>query len=308
MSDTPLFGGLELLRAVVDAGSFVRAGQRVGLTQSGVSRAIARIEQRVGVRLFDRNARAVVLTDEGRRFYVSVLPHLAALEEALDGAASSATRVRGRLRINVDVDAFFARHVLAPKLSPFLALYPEVHLEVVVRERVGNLPAEGFDVAVRFDEPRAEGLIARRLLRTRVLTCAAPSYLARHRRPRHPRELAHGHACIFFLDPQTGLPFPWNFHSGRKRVNAVPVTGRLTVNDVATGVAACLAGQGVAQLLEMGNREALASGALVNLFPRWSDEQFSLYVLLPSRQLLPAKVRAFLDFLVASAATAVERG
>src|ERR1700722_2935604 len=111
MSST-LLAGLELLAAVVDTGSFVRAGERVGLTQSGVSRAVARLEGQVGVRLFDRNARAVVLTDEGRRFHERVAPLLDSLTEAVDSAAHSAQRVRGRLRINVDT--FFARYVLAP--------------------------------------------------------------------------------------------------------------------------------------------------------------------------------------------------
>src|SRR3954471_16501860 len=108
-----LAGGLELLGAVVETGSFVRAGERVGLTQSGVSRSIARLEQRLGVRLFDRNARAVTLTQEGRRFHAQVAPLVAAIEDAADDAAQA--RVRGRLRVNVD--AFFARYVLAPRLD-----------------------------------------------------------------------------------------------------------------------------------------------------------------------------------------------
>src|SRR5580658_3619195 len=106
-----LLAGLELLAAVVETGSFVHAGERVGLTQSGVSRAIARLEQQVGVRLFDRNARAVTLTDEGRRFHEQVAPLIAQLNDAVDDAAGTAERVRGRLRVSVD--AFFARHILA---------------------------------------------------------------------------------------------------------------------------------------------------------------------------------------------------
>jgi DNA-binding transcriptional LysR family regulator len=294
-SDSRLLGGLDLLAAVVETGSFVRAGQRVGLTQSGVSRAIRRLEERVGVRLFDRNARAIRLTDEGRTFYAKVAPLLGALEEAVDGAASGATRVRGRLRINAD--PFFASSVLAPRLPEFLGAHPELELELVVRDHAGDLVSEGFDVALRFGEPETTGLIVRCLLRTRIVTCASPSYIERHGQPRHPRELRSGHACILFWDPQTKRPFEWEFHQRTKRLTNVPVRGQLVVNDGATAIATCIAGQGIAQLMEIGVRRLLREGALVELFPRWHDELFPLHVLYPSRFLASAKVRVFLDFV-----------
>jgi DNA-binding transcriptional LysR family regulator len=293
----PLAGGLTLFHSIVQAGSFVRGGARVGLTQSGTSRAVARLEQQVGVRLFDRNARAVALTDEGRRFHAQIAPLLAQLEDAVDGAAGSAGRVRGRLRINVD--GFFAREVLASRLSAFLAAYPELEVEVVVRDHTGSLVIDGFDAAVRFGDPGPPTLIARRLLDTRILTCAAPSYIARHGRPRHPRDLATGHTCILFVDPWTGRPFDWEFHRGRRKL-VVDVRGRLIVNDVATAVGACIAGHGVAQLMEIRTRELLRTKQVVELFPGWHDERFPLYMFYPSRHLPPAKVRAFVDFVVAS--------
>jgi DNA-binding transcriptional LysR family regulator len=298
--DPNLLGGLDLLAAVVETKSFVRAGERVGLSQSGVSRAIARLEERVGVRLFDRNARAVVLTDEGRRFHQEVSPLLVKLADAVDRTGHAADRPRGRLRINVDT--FFARYVLAPRLDAFLARYPELELEVLSRphDHVGGVVADGFDVAIRFGELQPSSLVARKLLDTRILTCASPAYLARHPRPRHPRDLAGDHECILFVDPLSGRPFDWDFHRGKQRLRRVPVHGRLVVNDVATALGACLAGHGVAQLMELGNLELIRSGALVELFPRWHDERFPLYVFHPSRHLPPAKVRAFLDFVVES--------
>ena len=295
-----LLSELELLGAVVETGSFVRAGERVGLSQSGVSRAVARLEDQVGVRLFDRNARAVLLTDEGRRFHERVAPLLASLQEAVDNAAHSAQRVRGRLRINVDT--FFARYVLAPRLHTFLARYPELELEVLSRphDHVGGLVADGFDVAVRFGDPPASSLIARKLLDTRIITCASPAYVAQRGLPRHPRDLAGDHECILFVDPATGRPFDWEFHRGKKRLGPIAVHGRLVVNDVATALGVCLAGHGIAPLMELGNRDLIRSGALVELFPRWHDELFPLYVFHPSSHMPPAKVRAFLDFVVAS--------
>jgi DNA-binding transcriptional LysR family regulator len=297
-ADSRLLGGLDLLAAVVQTGSFVHAGERVGLSQSGVSRAIARLEARVGVRLFDRNARAVTLTDDGRRFHARVMPLLEALGAAVDGAGSARKQVRGRLRINVD--AFFASYVLAPRLPEFLENHPELEVEIDVRDDARDLVAEGFDAAVRFGEPTATGLVARRLLQTRIVTCASPAYVERHGRPRDPEELAKGHECIQFRDPSTGRPFEWEFRQGAERVKPVKVHGRLLVNDVATAVRTCVAGHGVAQFMELGTRELVQSGALIELFPDWREELFPLYVVHPSRSLPSAKVRAFLEFVTRS--------
>ena len=296
--DGRLLGGVGVMAAVVETGNFARAGDALGLTQSGVSRAIARLEMRIGVRLFDRTPRAVTLTDEGRRFHQSVVPLLTGLEDAATEAAGTAAVVRGRLRINVD--PFFARLVLAPRLGKFLAAYPELSVEIVGRDRLGDLVADGFDAAVRFGESEPSALIARRLLATRVLTCAAPSYLAKHGRPAHPRELGAGrHECIHYLDPVPGRPFHWEFHRGRQKPR-VAVSGHLTVNNVGTMLGACAAGHGVAQILALGTEDLLSCGKLIELFPDWSDERFPLYAFHLSRHVPPAKVRAFLDFVVGS--------
>jgi DNA-binding transcriptional LysR family regulator len=298
--DSRLLSGIEVLAAVVEAGSFVRAAESLGLTQSGVSRAVARLETRVGVRLFDRTARAIALTEEGRRFYQQVKPHLSGIEDAAIQAAGSAAAVRGRLRINVD--PFFARLVLAPRVGKFLAAHPELSLEILGRDRLGDLVADGFDAALRFGEPEPSSLVARRLLDTRVLTCAAPAYLARRGRPAHPRELADArHECIHFLDPVNGRPFQWEFHRGRQKIR-VAVSGRLTVNNVGTMLGACAAGHGVAQLLALGTEDLFKRGKLVELFPDWPDERFPLYMFYLSRHVPPAKLRAFVDFVVRSVA------
>ena len=298
--DSRLLTGIEVLAAVVEAGSFVRAAESLGLTQSGVSRAVARLERRVGVRLFDRTARAIALTEEGRGFYQQVKPHLSGIEDAAIQAAGSAVAVRGRLRINVE--PFLARLVLAPRVGEFLAAHPELSLEILGRDRIGDLVADGFDAALRFGEPEASSLVARRLLETRVLTCAAPAYLAKHGRPAHPRELGDArHECIQFVDPVIGRPYPWEFHRGRQKIQ-VAVSGRLTVNNAGTLLGACAAGHGIGQVLALGTEDLLNSGTLVELFPDWPDERFPLYVFHLSRHVPPAKLRAFLDFVVRSVA------
>ncbi|WP_158924739.1 LysR family transcriptional regulator [Acidisphaera sp. S103] len=294
--DSRLLAGIGVLTAVVESGSFVRAGEALGLTPSGVSRAVGRLEGRVGVRLFDRTPRAVTLTDEGRRFHAQVLPLLAGLEEAATDAGGSAAEVRGRLRVNVD--PWFARLVLAPRLAGFLDAHPALSVELVVRDTLGELVAEGFDAAVRFGEPEPSGLVARKLLETRILTCASPGYLARNGTPLHPNDLER-HACLMFRDSVTGRPFAWEFCRGDEVV-AVKVNGRMVLNDLATKLAACAAGCGVAQTIALGVDSLLASGELVQILPDWADERFPLYAYHLSRHLPPAKVRAFLDFVVAS--------
>ncbi len=285
-----------MLAAVVETGNFVRAADVLGLTPSGVSRAVARLEARIGVRLFDRTPRAVTLTDEGRRFHAQVAPLLAGLEEAATDAAGSAASVRGRLRVNVD--PWFARLVLAQRLPAFLAGYPDLSLEIMVRDTLGELIGEGIDVALRFGEPEPSALIARKLLETHILTCAAPSYLARRGELRQPFDLER-HECLLSRNPVTGRPFPWEFHRAGK-VLEVKVTGRLVLNELGTKLAACIAGQGVAQTFALGLDALLKSGELVQVLPDWAEERFPLYVYYPSRHLPPAKVRAFIDFVAGS--------
>jgi DNA-binding transcriptional LysR family regulator len=296
--DGRLLAGIGVLGAVVESGSFVRAGEALGLTPSGVSRAVARLEARVGVRLFDRTPRAVTLTDEGRRFHAQVAPLLAGLEEATAEAAGAAQTVRGRLRVNVD--PWFARLVLAPRLPEFLAAHPALSLDLVIRDTLGELVGDGFDVAVRFGEGEPSALVARKLLDTRILTCAAPGYLARHGTPAHPLDLER-HECLMFRDPATARPFAWELQRGGETV-VVAAKGRLVLNDLATKLAICAAGHGIAQSIELGLGPLLRSGALVQILPDWSDERWPLYAYYPSRHLPAAKVRAFLDFVLASIA------
>ena len=296
--DRSALDGLGVLAAVVEAGSFVRAGESLGLTQSAVSRAVARLEERIGVRVFHRTARSIALTDEGLRFYESVAPHLAAIRDATVEAGGSSAKVRGRLRVNVD--AGIAQFVLTPGLRPFLANHPELSVQLAVRDRMGDLVREGFDAAVRFGLPQPSALKARLLLRTRVVTCAAPAYVARHGLPRHPRDVEK-HPCILMRDPATGSHFAWEFVRGKKvlRLRSMPRGRQLIVNETGSLLAACLAGYGIGQVLELYARDLLAGKRLVQVLPDWAEETYPLYAYHHAAPLLSAKVRAFLDFVLA---------
>lgn len=291
--DGRLLPGIGVLAQVVETGNFARAGEQLGLTPSGVSRAVARLEARLGVRLFDRTPRAVRLTEEGRAFHAQVAPLLAGLEDAASDVSAARGTVRGRLRVNAD--PWFARLVLAPRLPAFLARYPDLSLEIIVRDTPGDLVAEGMDVAVRFGNVGPPDLVARKLLETRIIAIAAPSYLKQHGTPRRPQDLA-GHDCLLFRDPVTGKPFDWEFRR-KGQVVEVAVTGKVLFNDLATKLAACVAGQGIAQSVTFGLEPHLASRQLVQLLPDWAEETYALHSYHPSRHLPPAKVRAFLDFV-----------
>jgi len=290
--DARLLTGVGVMAAVDEAGNFAKAAEILGLTPSGVSRAVARLEARVGVRLFDRSPRSVSLTEEGRRFHAQVLPLLAGLEEAASEAVGAAATVSGRLRVNVD--PWFARMILAPRIPQFLDAHPKVTLELTVSNHREEMMT-GVDVAVRFGPADGASLIVRKLFETRVLTCAAPAYLERRGMPQTPHDLVH-HEGVLFRDPQTGRPFAWEFHR-QQEVMEIGIGGRMVLDDPSTAVAACVAGQGLFQSLEIGLRPWLDDGSLVQILPDWAEERFPLYAYHPSRHLPPAKVRAFLDFV-----------
>jgi DNA-binding transcriptional LysR family regulator len=290
--DGKLLSGVTVLLAVVEAGTIARAAEALGLSPSGVSRALSRLEQRVGARLLARTTRSLSLTDEGRRFYEQVVPHLAGIEEATIEAGGSANKVRGRLRVNID--PFFSRTVLSQHLAVFLARYPDLSVELIMRDSVGDLVADGFDLALRFGEPPVGSFVARKLIETRVLTVASPSYIKAHGKPRHPKEIEE-RDCIDFFDAANGRPYDWEMRR-KKEIVSLRIKARLLVSDSGTLVGACEAGAGIGQVLEIGCAETLRAGRLVELLPDWSDERFPLYAVYPSRLHRAAKVRSFIEF------------
>jgi DNA-binding transcriptional LysR family regulator len=288
-----VLNGITVLSAIVKSGSFAAASEVLNMSPSGVSRAVSRFESSLGIRLFDRTTRRIMLTEEGRRFYEQVRPLVEGLEDAVTEASQGATKVRGRLRVNVD--PLFCRLILGPRLGAFMERYPDLQLELITRDQLGDIIAEGFDLAVRFGHPRLSNLVARKLMETKIITVAAPSYIKKHGKPASPKELLK-HTCIQFRDPETGKPFPWEFHRGGRRI-VMDTPNTLLLNDGGTLHSTCLAGYGIAQIMSFGSEQFIADGQLVNLFPQWGDETFPLYAFYPSRHQLPAKTRAFLDYV-----------
>ena len=293
--DERILNGTTVLAAVIRSGSFVGAGKALNLSQSGVSRSIARLEARLGIRLLDRTTRSVTITDEGRRFYEQVAPLLNALEDVAASVMEGRTQVRGRLRVKMHPS--FAHFLPGPRLRQFLESHPELAVELIARDELGDLVSEGFDVAIHLGEPPLSGLVAKKLWETRIIAVAAASYLRRRGRPATPEDLSQaGHVLIDYRNPETARPFEWEFHRGRKIVR-VPADGQLLASDIVTMHNLCLAGYGIAQVMEVAVSTLLVEGKLIALFPEWCDERFPLYAVYPSRNHLPAKTRAFLDFV-----------
>jgi DNA-binding transcriptional LysR family regulator len=290
--DGRLLAGLSVLVAVVDGGSFTRAAEQLGLTASGVSRSVLRLEERIGVRLLDRSTRTLRLTDEGERFYTLAAPHLDAIVDAASFVGGASKGIRGKLRASVN--QIIVQTVLAPRLNEFVARFPNLRLELLPPDEAGDLISSGIDVAIRFGPQPSSTLSSRLLLQTRVLTVASPAYIERHGQPTSPADLVR-HTCIQFPNPLTGRPFEWEFHRSGK-AHPVDHAGPLLIADVAAMVAACVAGAGIAQLLAISAQPFLESGALVELFPDWPDETFPLYAVRPTRRLAPMKVTGFVDF------------
>ena len=291
-----LVSGLIALAALAESKSFGRAASRLGKTQPAISRAIQRLEDRLSAKLVHRTSRHVEVTDAGHELLSKVLPLLQGIEEATVGASDQASVAKGTLR--VACDAAFARSVLAPELAQFLKDHPALQLKLETRNDLTDLVSDGFDLAIRFGPPSISTLVCRRLYSPRVLTVAAPSYLDKRGRPKSPQDLVDDeHECILAIDPATGRPFEWEFWRGDEKVK-VAASGNLTVTDAGTKLGACLAGYGIAQIIDLGIEAHLRAGALEPVLTDWPDETFPLYVYYPSRNHVPAKVRAFIDFVV----------
>jgi DNA-binding transcriptional LysR family regulator len=287
---------MSVIAAIVQCGSFAGAGKALNMSQSGVSRSIARLETRLGIRLFERTTRSLSMTDEGRRLYDQVGPLLTGLEDAVASAMEGRALVRGRLR--VQLHRTFAHFLEGVRLKEFLDAHPDLELDLITRDQLGDLVSEGFDVAIHIGKPPVSSLVVRKLWDTRIVTVAAPSYLKRHQRPATPQDLVTDkHILIDYRDPETDRPFEWEFHRGR-RVVKVPTDSHVIVSDVVIMHNLCLAGYGIVQVMENAVSRLLRQGYLIDLFPDWPDELFPFYAVYPSRKHLPAKTRAFLDFVV----------
>lgn len=294
MFDGRIISGITVFVAVAEAGGYARASQHLGLSRSGVGKAVGRLEERTGLRLFDRTSRALKLTDEGRAFLEEVRPLLDRLGQAARPARPD--ELRGRLRVTCD--AAFGTYLLMPSLPELVARHPRLKVELLIRDRIDNLLAEGVDIAVRFGEPEARDLHKRLLFRSRVVTCATPAYVARHGLPDRPEALLDGHQCLRLLDDVTGRPHGWSFLNEAGEQQRIAAEGSVTVNDAPSLMAGIQSGFGIGRALDFMVEAELRAGRLVELLPDWNHATWPAYMYLPARAHRSAGLEAFKAFIL----------
>ncbi|WP_322416969.1 LysR substrate-binding domain-containing protein [Mesorhizobium huakuii] len=286
-------GEIEVFVRVVEAGSFSAAARTLRMTPSAVSKLIARLEARLGARLVSRSTRKLQLTPEGTAFYDSGLRILADMAAAEREAAAGAAP-RGRLRVNTYVP--FGVHRLIPLLPRFLERYPEISVDLVLTDSVIDLMAERADVAIRAGPLGESRLVARKLGQSPVVVVAAPSYLEAHGTPLTPADLdGHNRMGFGFVRHIDG----WPFVDAAGNAVMVPITGNMLVSDGEAMRLMTLAGAGISRLARWHVAADIAAGRLVALLEDFNpgDEEATHAVYVGQGRHLPARVRAFLDFL-----------
>ena len=291
--DVNRFAEMEVFVRAVELGGFSAAARALGMTPSAVSKLVARLEARLGVRLLNRSTRKLQLTAEGGAFHDRSVRLLADLAEAERGTAANDTP-RGRLSVNANVP--FGEAALLPLVPAFLERYPEIALDIVLTDEVIDLIEHRTDVAVRAGPLRSSSLVARKLGATRKAILASPAYLARRGVPRTPADLAT-HNCLGFN--RTRTLNGWPLLDGGELVT-IPAVGNTQVSDGASLQRLAVAGVGLARLAVFHARDDIASGRLVPVLEDCNpgDLEEIHAVFLGHGGWLPARVRAFLDFLV----------
>ena len=282
-----------------------RDGARAsGGSASGLSEAVRRLETRLGVRLFNRTTRSVTPTEAGRRLLERLGPALAEVADAIDVVNGFRDSPAGTLRLNVPVAA--ARLVLPAIVPPFLAAYPDIQLDVIAEDSFVDVLAAGCDAGIRYDERLEQDMVAVPIgpRIQRFATAAAPAYLDRHGRPAHPRDLL-AHACLRGQFP-SGAQLSWEFERAGEHVRVDPAGPLLVRVGAATDLAvdAAIAGTGIITLFEDWLRPHLDSGALEPVLEPWWPSFSGPFLYYPGRRLVPAPLRAFVDFIKGPALSA----
>ena len=293
----PDFNDLAAFLSVARTKGFRDAARISGVSASGLSAAVARLEARLGLRLLNRTTRSVTPTEAGQRLIERMTPVLGEMEAAFDVLNAFRERPAGTLKLNVPASA--ARIVLAPLIPPFLKLYPDIRLEVVVEDSFVDLPAAQCDAGIRYDERLEQDMIAIPIgpRIQRFATAAAPAYLDDHGRPDHPRDLL-AHACLRGQFAGGAKP-SWDFEQQGEVIKVDP-TSRLLVRpggSIDLAISAAIAGIGIIHLFEDMLRPHLESGALEPILQPWWQNFSGPFLYYPGRRHLPAPLRAFVDFI-----------
>lgn len=293
--DDLMLGSLELFCTAAELGGFTAAATAAGVTPAAVSRTVARLEERLGVRLFVRTTRQIRLTDAGQAYHEQCRQVLNQLVEAEREVSGRQVAPSGLLRISVPTT--YGHHRLLPRLPAFRERYPDIRVDVHVSNRNIDFAAEGYDLAVRVRAPADSTLIARHLEDAELVLVASPDYLHRRGEPRSLDELAQ-HDCIQFELPSSGRTIPWLFRVDGKDVEHTSTGGTSCSDDVLAGVTLARHGAGLFQAYRFTVEEELRQGRLVELLKPWGGRSRPFNLLYPHQRHVPLRVRCFVDFLL----------
>ncbi len=284
--------GMRTFVKLAELQSFTRTADALGLSRSVVSAQLADLERHLGTRLVNRTTRRVGITADGAEY----LEHCRRILSDLDAADETLKRARERPqgRLRVDVPEAFGRHLLIPALPGFATRFPELQLEVQFNDRVIDLVAEQVDVAVRGGVVSSPNLIARRVVRTRLITCASPEYLAKYGVPDEPEQLRQ-HKLIGALSNTNRRPQKWLFQKGLAR-SQLPLRFNVAFNSAEARTLAAIRGVGIVQTIDLLVAEFLASGRLQVVLKEWSADGSSISIVYPAAQRESLKVRVFAAF------------
>jgi LysR family transcriptional activator of dmlA len=273
-------------------GSFSAAARELDVSTPAVSKRLAQMEARLGVQLLNRTTRRVGLTPEGETYLAHARRILSDIDDMEQLVSSAVAAPRGLLRVNATLG--FGRSHIAPLISGFVKLHPQVQVQLQLSVDPPPLSEDSFDVCVRFGEPPDARVVARRIAPNRRLLCAAPSYLARHGTPKVPHDLTR-HDCIGIRQGDEAYG-TWRLSSG-KRTEAVKVRGNLRTNDGEIAVNWALAGHGIVMRAEWDIARYLRSGRLKQVLENYRTPPADIHAVYPQRHQVSARVRAFVDFL-----------
>jgi len=293
MPKLPDFEALAIFAKVVELRSFAGAAAELALSKATVSKAVSRLEDRLGTRLFNRTSRRLALTDAGRMLAGRAAQLLADGEAVENDMLAQSVVPRGLVRLAAPMT--FGVKVLAPLLPDFLAAHPEVSIDLNLSDAMVDLIGEGFDIGLRIASLPDSSLMVRRLCAMPRYTVAAPSYLARYGRPTHPMHLG-GHRCFAYAYLST--PHLWRYTNAAGEQVAVRPSGPLSVNNGEAVLPALIAGEGIADLPEFIVGEAIASGQLEVLLKGWTQTEGAVHLVMPPGGPRPARVEALIAFLV----------
>ena len=290
-----LLGSIELFCLAAELGSFTVAANAASVTPAAVSRSVARLEKRLGARLFVRTTRQIRLTDLGKRYFEQCRSALSQLADAEREATGQQTTPAGVLRLSMPTP--YGHYRVLPLLPEFRERYPEVTLEMHLSNRNIDFADEGFDLAIRGRAPRDSGLIARKLEDSELVVVASPAYLRAAGKLETPDDLIN-HDCIQFELPSTGRNIPWQFNRDGDAVEITTRGGYGSSGDVLAGVTLVRHGAGLFQTYRFIVEKDLANGTLTEVLTPYGGCSRPFILLYPHGRHLSSRVRSFVDFLM----------